>query len=79
MGGSTYGFDVWPGHPEHAAVMGLLRTVRDQASVLRARVEAHNEANGLPDEGAHRVFFYVGQTVLEEARLEDDAGEGGGA
>ncbi len=68
VGGSTYGFDVWPGHPKEAEVHELLRRVREQASALRAEVEAHNAGVGLRDE-AHRVLFYVGQTVLEEEEV----------
>lgn len=64
-GGSTYGFDVWAGHPMEDEVLGLLRQCREQASSLRARLEAYNSQHGVP-EAARRVIYYVGQTVVEE-------------
>src|SRR5262249_25941605 len=42
VGGSTYGFDVWDGHPHHAEVVGFLQATRERAVALRKRVEAHN-------------------------------------
>ena len=65
VGGSTYGFDVWAGHPMEEEVLGLLKTTREQAGELRARLEAYNADVGLPND-AQRVVFYVGQTVLED-------------
>lgn len=62
IGGSTYRFDVWSGHPLENEVLGLLGRVRDMASDLRARVDAHNQALAAPRH-AKRVVFYVGQTV----------------
>jgi hypothetical protein len=63
IGGSTYGFDIWPGHPHEAEVLGLLRSFRERAGELRARVEAHNRQLGLPREFS-QVVSYVGQAVL---------------
>lgn len=72
VGGSTYGFDVWPGHPERDEVLGLLRRFREQAVLLRARVEEHNRSLESLPAGAERVIAYVGQTVLglEEESIE---------
>ena len=64
-GGSTYGFDIWPGHPMEDEVLDLLAHIRAQASDLRTRLEAHNADAGLPPD-PQRVVFYVGQTVLED-------------
>ena len=63
IGGSTYGLDVWPGHPLEEEVYTLLNQVRAQVSEVRQRVEAHNQANAAPPTGS-RVIFYVGQSVL---------------
>jgi len=63
VGGSTYGFDIWPGHPHRDEVLGFLRSVREKAVNLREKVTAYNlehEAEG----GTQRVIAYVGQTVL---------------
>ena len=64
IGGSTYGLDVWPGHPLEEEVYTLLNQVRAQISEVRQRVEAHNQAHAAPPSGNTRVIFYVGQTVL---------------
>ena len=62
IGGSTYRFDVWPGHPLEEEVLGLLGRVRDAATDLRARADAHNRSLDVLPPG-RRVVFYVGQTV----------------
>lgn len=64
IGGSTYGMDVWPGHPLEEEVYGLLNQVREQISAVRERVEAYNQAHPAPSDGQSRVIFYLGQTVL---------------
>jgi hypothetical protein len=67
IGGSTYSFEVWDGHPLAGEVLGTLRRFRDASTTLRERVRAHNDAHPKP---AHRtgVVIYAGQTVwdLEE-------------
>lgn len=69
IGGSTYGFDVWPGHPLEEEVYGQLNQLREQMTALRQRVEAHNQAHPAPPTGQSRVIFYLGQTLLGD----DDA------
>jgi hypothetical protein len=64
VGGSTYGFDVWPEHPMRDEVLEQLRRFRQQTNELRARVEAYNEDHSPPDAGSERVIAYFGQTVL---------------
>lgn len=66
IGGSTYVYDIWPGHPLEAEVLGFLRGVREQASELRERVDTLREQ--FPDRipGNQRVIFYAGQTVLRD-------------
>lgn len=64
LGGSTYGFEVWPEHPLHDEVLGFLQATRERASSLRARVDEHNARSGVPEE-SFRVLAYVGQTVIE--------------
>lgn len=64
-GGSTYTFDVWPGHPHEAEVLGLLADLRRRASELRTRVRSHNEAHERPRQRQH-VTFYGGQSVVTE-------------
>jgi hypothetical protein len=64
-GGSTYTFDVWPGHPSHDAVLGTLARLRHELSSLRESVERVNQATQLPEQ-YKSVVVYVGQcTTLE--------------
>lgn len=72
VGGSTFVFDVWPGHPEEDAVYGLLASQRAELIALWDRVSAHNEAAGRDRDDAAKVTFYLGQSV----RLADDLDEG---
>jgi hypothetical protein len=64
VGGSTYGFDVWEGHPCQAEVTGFLQATRERAVALRERVEAHNASHFPPDGSTQHVIAYVGQTVI---------------
>ena len=66
IGGSTYGFDVWPGHPLEDEVMSLLADTRARVSEVRARVEAYNTQNQAPPKGSARIIYYVGQTIIED-------------
>jgi hypothetical protein len=67
IGGSTYVFDLWDGHPLAHEARGLLPALRRQAQSLRARVEAYNERHPAPAHApALRVVAYVGQTVIGE-------------
>jgi hypothetical protein len=70
IGGSTFGFEVWPEHPLYDEVLGLLGRFREQAGELRARVAAHNTQHDAEAVLKRRVITYVGQNVLGS---EDDA------
>ncbi len=69
IGGSTFAFDVWPGHPFEEEVLGLLAELRPRAQALRSRVDAYNESAVIPAE-SDRVVFYMGQNVMGDD--EDD-------
>ncbi len=73
IGGSTYGFEIWPGHPNYDEVRGLLLRFREQCSDLRERVATHNRATTAP-ERRQRVITYFGQNVLDDfgKELTDD-------
>lgn len=72
-GGSTYHFDLYRGHPSEAKVLGLLQSVREQASALRREVE-----RGVSPEAAevYRVVFYAGQNVLGPDTQSETGNEG---
>jgi hypothetical protein len=71
-GGSTYSFEVWPGHPHEAEVLDLLDDLRRRTGTLKEKVSAYNAANSRPAR-LRQVTFYGGQSVLEqeEGDLED--------
>jgi hypothetical protein len=79
VGGSTYTFVVWPGHPLEQEVLSQLRAYRTQQSGLRARVDAYNAEHGIPAERTE-VVVYGGQCVRtgvsdETAGGRDEEGE----
>jgi hypothetical protein len=65
IGGSTYGFVVWDGHPHQDEVFALLSQMRATASRLRTKVTAYNRDHTPPNGVETRVISYVGQTALE--------------
>jgi hypothetical protein len=70
VGGSTYTFEVWPGHPLEAEVFGQLAEFRAKLGGLRDRVLTHNRSTTVPRRRTKAVV-YGGQSVLEED--DDDA------
>jgi hypothetical protein len=74
IGGSTYTFDVWPGHPLYEEVLATLRRARRAQSELRKRVEAHNALHGVPDSFS-QVVTYAGQSVVRQGDAGDERSE----
>lgn len=64
IGGSTYSFDVWAGHPLEATVKAQLGELRQRLSALRQQVDAYNREHGL-ERDYEQVVTYVGQCVTE--------------
>ena len=68
-GGSTYHFDLYPGHPLEQEVLGLLTEIRERVSALRAKVNADG---GADVSSSYKVVFYAGQHVIAgEEELEE--------
>lgn len=66
IGGSTYHYDVWPGHPLYEEVAGHLATLRALSVALREKVETYNRDHQVaPEDELHRFIAYVGQTVRQ--------------
>jgi hypothetical protein len=63
IGGATLSFDVYPGHPLEAEVLGLLSDVRSRVNELWTRLTAHNRIHPIPDQDKIKVTFYLGQNV----------------
>lgn len=70
VGGSTYHFTLFRGHPLEAEVLGELRRFRERMTALRARVDRITADHPTQAERI-RVDAYYGQCVLEE----DDASQ----
>lgn len=68
VGGTTFRYDIWRGHPLEDEVLGFLRRVREEGTSLRERVEAIGRSGNA---NPYQVIFYVGQTV----RADEDVGE----
>jgi hypothetical protein len=69
VGGSTFVFDLWAGHPMESQVLDYLRTMREHGMALRKELERQTAASPMPaDAEALRVIAYVGQSVT---RTED--------
>lgn len=69
IGGSTYTFVVWNGHPNEEEVCGELRRYRERQSALRAKVDAYNREHGIPPRFLE-VVSYAGQCALERDAAE---------
>ena len=59
VGGSTYGFNVWKGHPHYDEAMALLARLRAEAMKLREKVTAYNADNAAPEGASVRVLSYM--------------------
>jgi hypothetical protein len=76
IGGSTYSFDVWDGHPHAEQVYALLKEHRERLSELWSRVGDHNARKPAgAEQPIDRVTFYVGQMVTSERVLAEDLEE----
>ncbi|RYZ08159.1 MAG: hypothetical protein EOO73_08845 [Myxococcales bacterium] len=74
VGGSTYSFDVWPGHPLEAETKAQLAELRQRLGDLRQRVDEHNRAHGVMPTH-EQVVTYVGQCILQrnsEGEADDE-------
>jgi hypothetical protein len=76
IGGSTFTFDLWKGHPLADRVLGYLQSMREQGLALRAEIDDYAAGHPKPEAGAFfRVTAYVGQTVKEEDEPGEDDDE----
>lgn len=73
VGGSTYTFDVWPGHPKEGEVRGLLRKQREELGRLWDDVMEHNRTQTLRGNDSRRITFYCGQSAATDSDSADEA------
>jgi hypothetical protein len=71
VGGSTYGFTLWNGHPHEQEVLGLLGRMRAEMTRLREKVAAYNATLSEHPE-TFGVLAYVGQTVVVDEKKGDE-------
>jgi hypothetical protein len=72
VGGSTYGFTVWPGHPHQDEVLGILSRLRSDLSRLREKVHDYNANNPGPAAQRIGVIAYLGQSLIESEHVEEN-------
>ena len=75
IGGATLSFDLYPGHPQEAEVLSLLKRYRDDINLLWQKVVTTNQQVDHPQEPLNgnpfKVTFYMGQNVEQrESDLE---------
>jgi hypothetical protein len=71
VGGSTFTYEVWPGHPLREEVLGALARFRHEFDELRNRVRAFNDAHPRPSEW-QRVIVYGGQSSTDQQEEENE-------
>lgn len=71
VGGSTYSFDVWPGHPEYENALATLGAFREQTSALRERIAQFNDNNQRPNT-YESVTVYAGQSLVRQTGEQRD-------
>ena len=68
-GGSTFSFDLWPGHPHEARVLAFLEHMRAEWSALAREATAFNDATATT--ATMRATLYFGEHVV----ASDPSGE----
>jgi hypothetical protein len=63
VGGSSFSFDVWAGHPAEERVRSLLASTRAQVGALWTEVSTYNRQHASMRSTPLRVNFYFGQGV----------------
>ncbi len=74
VGGSTFTFDVWHGHPLEAKVKGQLAELRRQLGELRLEVSDFNKQRGI-EKQYEQVTTYVGQCGVARTLGEEEIGK----
>ncbi len=71
IGGSTFTFDLWPGHSCEAKTRGLLARLRAELLELWDEVDGEPMPAGMPRDRQYRVTFYCGQSLESELAEEE--------
>ena len=68
VGGTTWSFDLWPGHPREQEVRKLLSSLRAQVVPLWNEVAAYNKENRTAH--TYKVTVYCGQYLVMDEETE---------
>jgi len=71
VGGSTYSFDVWSGHPLADEARSTLGALRAKVGDLRKRVEEYNALHERPEDH-ERIVLYFGQSSIRDHGGDDE-------
>jgi hypothetical protein len=71
IGGGTFSFEVWRGHPLFEEAVSLLAQTRSRSRALRERIREYNAQHSQKDDRPVRVLFYFGQSVIGLEEEED--------
>lgn len=72
VGGSTFSYRVWRGHPYYEEALGLLAEFRARGSELRQKIAEYNSAHPTVEDETVRVVSYAGQTVIGIEQLGEE-------
>ncbi len=70
IGGSTFSFNVGPGHPYQERVHQLLGHMRTDVATLWDEVATYNKDHNMPALQPEKITFYLGQTIQIDGPLE---------
>jgi hypothetical protein len=76
LGGSTLRFQIEPGHPYEAKVLGLLSRMRRELDEFWQEISDYNDAHPVDAQRRIDVCFYFGQSVNGNEGAADSAPEG---
>ena len=71
VGGSTYTYEVWPGHPLEQEARRQLSRFRQAHTDLRKRIRAHNDSIGNAPANAYLIVAYAGQHLIQDEEGEE--------
>jgi hypothetical protein len=69
-GGSTFSFELWPGHPHEETVRGLLTRVRRELASVWDQTSSYNAGARSGERRTYNVTFYLGQYLRGDEEQE---------
>jgi hypothetical protein len=75
VGGSTFSYRIWQGHPYYEEATGFLAEFRARGTRLRQKIADYNNAHPMPEDETARVLSYAGQTVIGLENLGVEAND----